>query len=75
MLLRTPGPAFLIAHERHSRIALAVPQPRLKAQTVADCLANLLKPLAPELRQSITFDNGAEFTRHHQLASQLGINT
>ncbi len=75
MLFRTPGPAFLIAHERHSRIALAVPQPRLKAQTVADCLADLLKPLAPELRQSITFDNGAEFTRHHQLASQLGINT
>ena len=75
MLFRTPGPAFLIAHERHSRITLAIPQPRLKAQTVAACLANLLKPLAPELRQSITFDNGAEFTRHHQLASQLGIST
>lgn len=75
MLFRTPGPAFLIAHERHSRIALAVLQPRLKAQTVAECLTNLLKPLTPELRQSITFDNGAEFTRHHQLASQLGIHT
>ena len=75
MLFRTPRPAFLIAHERHPRIALAVLQPRLKAQTVAQCLTNLLKPLTPELRQSITFDNGAEFTRHHQLASQLGIHT
>ena len=54
---KTTGPAFLIAHERHSRIALAVLQPRLKAQTVAECLTNLLKPLTPELRQSITFDN------------------
>ena len=75
MLFRTPGHAFLIAHERHSRITLAIPQPRLRAQTVADCLANLLKPLAPDLRQSITFDNGAEFYRHHQLTSQLGIHT
>nr|WP_214652277.1 hypothetical protein [Novosphingobium jiangmenense] len=57
MLFRTPGPAVLIAHERHSRIILAIPQPRLRAQSVADSLANLLKPLAPDLRQSITFDN------------------
>ncbi|MFD2580753.1 IS30 family transposase [Novosphingobium colocasiae] len=75
MLFRTPGPAVLIAHERHSRIVLAIPQQRLRAQTVADSLANLLKPLAPNLRQSITFDNGAEFYRHHQLTSQLGIHT
>ncbi|MCW1986038.1 UNVERIFIED_ORG: IS30 family transposase [Sphingomonas sp. R1F5B] len=75
MLFRTPGPAFLIAHERHSRITLAIPQSRLSAQTVADCLADLLKPLAPHLRRSITFDNGAEFYRHHQLTSQLGIQT
>ncbi|MCX7282460.1 MAG: IS30 family transposase [Novosphingobium sp.] len=57
MLFRTPGPAVLIAHERHSRIILAIPQPRLRAQTVADSLAQLLQPLAPSLRQSITFDN------------------
>lgn len=75
MLFSAPGPAILIAHERHSRITLAVPQPRLRAQNVADSLARLLEPLAPSLRQSITFDNGAEFYRHHELKSRLGIHT
>jgi transposase, IS30 family len=75
MLFKTPGPAILIAHERHSRIALAMPQARLRAQNVADELVNLLEGLAPDLRQSITFDNGAEFYRHHQLTSRLGIQT
>jgi len=57
MLFRTPGPAVLIAHERHSRIVLALPQARLKAQSVADDLARLFAAFAPHLRQSVTFDN------------------
>ncbi len=75
MLFKTPGPAILIAHERRSRIAIALPQTRLRAQSVADDLANLFERCAPDLRQSITFDNGAEFYRHHQLTSRLGIQT
>jgi IS30 family transposase len=75
MLFSTPGPAILVAHERRSRLTIAVPQTRLRAEGVAATLARLLEPLAPNLRQSITFDNGSEFYRHQRLASQLGIET
>ena len=73
MLFSSPGPAMLIAHERHSRLTIAIPQTRLRADTIADSLAALLTPLAPAMRQSITLDNGAEFTKHQRLASQIGI--
>ena len=34
-----------------------------------------LKPLPPELRQTITFDNGTEFAEHHTLnPSTLGLS-
>jgi transposase, IS30 family len=75
MLFRAPGPAILIAHERHSRITIALAQPNLKADPIAHSLAQILEPFAPELRQSITFDNGTEFYRHQNLASHLGIST
>jgi transposase, IS30 family len=75
MLFRTPGPAILVAHERHSRITIAVPQMRLRADDVANSLATILEILPPDQRQSITFDNGSEFYRHQRLTSQLGIST
>jgi transposase, IS30 family len=75
MLFRNPGPAILIAHERHSRLTIAVPQSRLRADNIATSLVTILKPLPPDQRQSITFDNGSEFTRHQHLASQLNIQT
>jgi transposase, IS30 family len=75
MLFSNPGPAILVAHERHSRVTLAISQTRLKAGVIADSLTQLLKPFAPKLRQSITFDNGTEFNRHQHIASQLGIDT
>jgi transposase, IS30 family len=75
MLFRAPGPGILIAHERHSRLTFACAQQNLKADPIAQSLAQMLKPFAPELRQSITFDNGSEFSRHQRIASQLGANT
>ena len=88
MLFSKPGPAILIAHERHSRFTIALPQPNLKADPVAQSLVQMLKPFAPNLRQSVTFDNpvlsacrrravegGTEFYRHQQLSSQLGMQT
>jgi len=33
-----------------------------------------LKNLSPELRQTITFDNGKEFSEHEALARHLGID-
>jgi transposase, IS30 family len=75
MLFSKPGPAILIAHERHSRFTIALPQPNLKADPVAQSLVQMLKPFAPNLRQSVTFDNGTEFYRHQQLSALLNIQT
>jgi transposase, IS30 family len=75
MLFSTPGPAILIAHERYSRLTIATLQQHLKADDVASSLINTLEPLSPELRQSITFDNGTEFYRHRHLENQLGLQT
>ncbi|MEG3086629.1 IS30 family transposase [Sphingomonas sp. PB4P5] len=74
MLFSTPGQAILVAHERHSRVIIAVPQPSLKADPVAATLVDMLQPLPPDLRRSITFDNGPEFTRHPHVERQLGAH-
>lgn len=75
MLFSAPGQAILVAHERHSRLTIAVRQDSLKANPVAAALTGMLQPLPSHLRQSITFDNGPEFTRHAQIAQQLGAQT
>lgn len=74
MAFSTAGQAILIAHERHSRLTIAVRQPSLKADPVAAALVRMLKPIPAAMRRSITFDNGTEFTRHRQIAEQLALN-
>ena len=74
MLFSAPGQAILIAHERCSRLTIALRQSSLKADPVAAALIRMLKGLPPTLRRSITFDNGTEFTRHQRIAGQLGID-
>ena len=75
MLFSTPGQAILILHERHSRLTIAMRQPNLKADPVAASLSRMMRPVPDALRRSITFDNGTEFTRHHRIASQPGVDT
>ena len=74
MLFSIAGQAILVAHERHSRLTIAVQQNSLKADPVAATLVRMLRPMPADLRQSITFDNGTEFSRHQFIASQLGLN-
>lgn len=75
MLFSTPGQALLIAHERYSRLTIAIPRSSLKADPVADALVRMLKTMPTALRRSITFDNGTEFNRHQRIAEQLGLDT
>ena len=75
MLFSSAGQAILVAHERHSRLTLAVVQPSLKADPVAAALVGMLQPLPTSLRRSITFDNGKEFARHQTIARQLEVRT
>jgi transposase, IS30 family len=75
MLFAAYGQAVLVAHERRSRITLVVRPPNRRADLTAQALAGLLAPLPPDLRRTVTFDNGTEFARHHRLTEQLGIDT
>jgi len=68
------GQAILALHERASRILLAVQTPGKAASPVAKAIAELLAPLPPPMRQTVTFDNGTEFARHHEL-NALAIET
>lgn len=74
MLFSAPGQAILVAHERWSRLTIALRQTSLKADPVAAALVGMLEGLPPTLRRSITFDNGTEFNRHRRIAAQLGID-
>ena len=67
MMFARYGQAILTLHERSSRLLIAVQLPGKSARPVAKIITRLLAPLPPELRQTITFDNGTEFARHYDL--------
>ena len=50
MIFSRPGQAILIAHERHSRITIALRQSSLRADPVADALVGMLGSLPAALR-------------------------
>ena len=68
------GKAILTLHERHSRILIAVRPPGKAASPIASAMAAILAPLPTVWRQTVSFDNGTEFARHHELHA-LGIET
>src|SRR6185436_17294794 len=73
MLFSKYGQAVLTIHERQSRLLLATRPPNKTAKRVARHLVRLFGAMPPELRKSVTFDNGTEFARHralHRLAIQ-----
>ncbi len=67
MLFRTYGQAILTLHERHSRLLIAVRLSNKMAQPIAETISEILEPLPPLWRQTVTFDNGTEFARHYEL--------
>jgi IS30 family transposase len=75
MLFAIYGQAVLTLHERSSRLIVIVRQPSKAAAPIARTLKALLAPLPPELRQTLTFDNGTEFALHHTLQEPLAIQT
>jgi transposase, IS30 family len=73
MLFSKYGQAVLTIHERQSRLLLATRPPNKAAHRIARHLVRLFAGLPPELRKTVTFDNGTEFARHralHRLAMQ-----
>ena len=75
MLFRQYGQNILVAHERKTRLILLAKPSCREAEVTATELSRLLSPWPRQLRATITFDNGTEFAKHHQLVEQLGIQT
>lgn len=61
------GQAVLTLHERRSRLLIAVRRPNKKAEPIAQAMHDILAPLPPQYRQTVTFDNGTEFALHYRL--------
>lgn len=65
----------LVLHERKTRVTLAA---RLTGKGAAETAATIMaifKRLDPDLRKSVTFDNGGEFARHAWLRDALSMAT
>ncbi len=75
MSFRKPGQFLLVAQERRSRRALLRRQEARTAQSVADNLSALVEGMPPRTCQSMTFDNGTEFSKHYLLNQRFGIET
>ena len=74
MLFRRHSQAVLAFHERHTRLLIAVRLPGKGADHVASVMTQVLSLFPPAMRQTVTFDNGTEFARHHRL-HDLGVQT
>ena len=75
LLFSRYGQSVLVAQERASRFVLLAKPPSRQAEPTAAQLHNWLSPLPPQLRRTLTQDNGTEFALHHKLRDALGINT
>jgi IS30 family transposase len=75
MLFATYGQVALVLHERVCKLTVVVRQPNKTAASAEQSILSLLAPLPPQLRRTITFDNGTEFARHHALREPLAIQT
>jgi IS30 family transposase len=75
MSFSKPGQFLLVAQERRSRRALLVRQTTRTAQSVADNLSAMVEAMPARACQSITFDNGTEFSKHYLLSRRFGIQT
>ena len=75
MLFRGPGEVLLVAQERASRLLIVTRHPSKHAAPIAEQLRRNFAVMPARLRQSVTFDNGAEFSQHHQLNTQLQMKT
>lgn len=74
MLFSKYGQSILVAHERHSRLLMLFKLPNKETRPVISQLYSLFCCLPKPLAQSITFDNGTEFSEHY-LLNEYGIKT
>ena len=66
--------ALVTLDERKSKLRLALPVNSKKAHVVTDAIDLLLTPIRNYV-QTITFDNGKEFTLHEKIAESIQCDT
>lgn len=74
MLFGNHGQAVLALLERRSRVLIAARQTSKEAKVTVKNMTDILAPLPPAWRQTVTFDNGNEFARHYDL-HKLNVKT
>lgn len=74
MLFSKYGQAVLVMQDRSSRFLVLNKQPNKSAKPVANYMRKFFKKLPPSIRQTVTFDNGTEFAKHH-LLNKIGVDT
>jgi IS30 family transposase len=65
----------LVVHERKSRFTAIFPQNTKAAESVSKNLRAFFRHIQRHKRQSVTFDNGTEFSRHYELMDTYGMKT
>lgn len=65
----------LVLHERKTRVTLAARLTGKGAAETASVIMAIFKRFDPDLRKSMTFDNGGEFARHGWLRDALNMAT
>lgn len=66
---------LLVLHERKTRLTIMT---RLAAKTAAEtvtAISDILAKFDPQMRRSMTFDNGTEFAKHSLLKDALNLAT
>ena len=71
---RKSGAAVLVAVERTSRFVLLAKQQGKHAAPISDQLIGWFAAMPPQLRRTLTQDNGPEFFLHHKL-NPMGMKT
>lgn len=66
---------ILVLRERQTMFTLSKQLPSKKADDVAKAVINLLNKIPQNARQSLTLDNGGEFTNHQTWGDELTIQT
>jgi transposase, IS30 family len=75
MLFKTYSQNVLVIHERTSRFTIFLQQANKTAATTLASLNAFFENMPPQLRRTITFDNGNEFALHHELAKTQDLKT
>ena len=67
--------AIVTIYEKTTKVVLGAKMKTKKTEETIDNIQTILQSMPPEIRQTVTFDHGLEFTNHEQLQRSLGVKT